>query len=308
MMSLLSACVVLHRGSPGLRSSPQALFSYVRRRPSDPSTGVLQGIWLPSRRRATMPGPSSGYRPSSAPTGLRVSPDSRFVAWIASQDGDRFLWIYEVRPRILKQAALLVDRIDRLEWLDSKSLFLVQAGSMFTALRRAGGWSIVRDWPSGRKAKRRESRLTGFETALMRRWPGMGHRPISVSPDGLALAVIDSRSGGTLERPDPMIRTGYVRKTIAAYDPRTLLRTIKGPTWEQFQSDPPEYAFAGFAPWNVVVVRAPQPDVVPQVLLYGRDKGSPIPLPSLVADAWSLGGSPWLEFSRGLRSQEVAPQ
>ena len=301
MMGLLSACTALSVRHTINQSSPQTLLAYVRRRPDDPSTGVLQATWLPSGRPAAMPR-SSSYRPSSTPTGLRVSPDSRCVAWIALDGDDRFLWIYDVRSGNLKQAALLIDRVDRLEWLDTKNLLLVQAGSIFTISRRADGWSVARDWPNGSKTRARELQLSGLEARLMRRKPGMGHRPICVSPSGRTLAVVDSVSGGTLEQPNPKVRTGYVRRTLVGYDARTLKRTILGPTWEQFQFDPPDYTFAGFAGGEFVVVRNSSQGGDAQILLYARGKNSRLSLPGLRGDAWSIGGTPWLEALRDLRT------
>lgn len=298
----------------GFGSQPDSLFVYYRAPKDAPEDrgGTLQGVWLPSGRRISLDRPGAP-RFSTAPERLRVSPGSRFVAFVLRDEGwlPYAFWAYDVASRRFIKGTGLQEPPRRLEWLNDQELFQVGNGYIATIRRAGADWEWIEDWPAGTVFRRREEALKRLEVTLDRREPKLGHDVVWLSPDGARAAVMVG--------PEPKTPAVW-RRRFALYDARTLRRLAATPEWTQTVTDPAPYAFAGWARGAMALV-GPSDGVDPPralgLLLLGpgvrrtyalpgiaRREGI---LPGIVGYVWSMAGNPGLDPRRNLATPDGSP-
>ena len=283
------------------RRNAESLFVYYRALKDAPDGrgGTLEGVWLPSGRRIKLDRPGSS-RFSARPQRIRVSPGSRFVAFVLRDEGwlPYAFWAYDVASRRFIKGTGLQEPPRRLEWLNDQELFQVGNGYIATIRRAGADWEWIEDWPAGTVFRRREEALKRLEVTLDRREPKLGHDVVWLSPDGARAAVMVG--------PEPKTPAVW-RRRFALYDARTLRRLAATPEWTQTITDPAPYAFAGWAGNALALVGGFYEGQSPFLALYGAGKPRTFPLPGLVGYSWSMAGNPGLDPRRNLAVPEGSP-
>ena len=254
--------------------------------------GTLRGLWLPSGRAFVLPRRAGEWALSEAPRAIRVSPDGRYVAFVARPAGfpEPWLWVHDVARRRRKAIRGLTpgQPYFGLEWIGPER-FLVRYQGIFTAERRADGWHTRDDYPSGPAGKRLETRLRTIGRALDRKERFQAHEALAISPDGNSVVAYALRDGGNGDEPGPA-GSGLIRRNLVAYDAKTLRRRFAGPSWDETQGmDPALRRFVGWV-GDCVADVGPARGGSAKLTLRGVAGVREYPLPGLVGGLWSLSG------------------
>ena len=311
-MSVLLAFLLLHSVPQG--ASTERRFFYVSQpgRPWNPEEGMMgrhppqteaetdraypgeiRGLWLPSGRSFDLPQRGGEWALGEAPRAFRASPDGRYVAFVARPAGfpEPWLWVHDVARRRRKAIRGLTpgQPYFGLEWIGPER-FLVRYQGIFTAERRADGWHARDDYPSGPANARLRTRLQAIGRALDRKERFQAHEALAISPDGKSVAVYALRGGGGPTDPGP-VPAGFDRRTLVAYDLKSLRRLFAGQAWDDFQGqDPTIRRFAGWVGDRIADVGPAKGRRSAKLTLKGPTGVREYPLPGLVGGLWSLSG------------------